>query len=315
VNGFETRQAESEFATKTHDEGRNSMFTNISRRQVLKASAALGVTGAMGALARPAIAQSVTLTLTTWGNPDEEAAFRHLIDAYKKVEPGVTINLEIVPGDQQYQRLDTRLAGGQAPDLVRIQYQQIGRYALANSMVELGPMLKAGYMGDFSDVHRKALSFDGKQFAMPFDNNTLALYYDKEAMEAIGEVPPTTIDKAGPGPISTESRKRLLTRGPHLSMAMTWSGAQAYRWLVFLYQHGGSLLNADLSAPAINSKEGIETIAWTASWFRTVGRRQTPRSRAPRMSRTCSPMAAWRLPSRANGPSATSMASAKSRGG
>ncbi|MDQ0468560.1 ABC transporter substrate-binding protein [Labrys wisconsinensis] len=245
------------------------MFNDISRRQLLRAGASLGAAGAMGALACPAVAQGTSLTFATWGNPGEEAAFRHIIEAYKAVEPGVTVNLEIVPGDQQYQRLDTRLAGRQAPDLVRIQYQQIGRYAVASSMLDLGPMLKPGYMDDFADVHRSALTFGGKQFAMPFDNNTLAIYYDKEAMAAIGEVPPTTIDKAWTwADLERIAAAIVDKKAAPYPMAVTWAGAQAYRWLIFLYQHGGALLTEDLTAPAINSKEGIETIAWTASWFK-----------------------------------------------
>ena len=50
--------------------------------------------------------------------------------------------------------------------------------------------------------------------------------------------------------------------------AMAWQVGAGYRWLPFLYQHGGQLLDAELKEPQINSQRGIETIAWTQSWFK-----------------------------------------------
>ncbi len=50
---------------------------------------------------------------------------------------------------------------------------------------------------------------------------------------------------------------------------MAWQNSNAYRWLMYLYQHGGQLLDASLTGPAINSKAGIEAIAWTQSWFKS----------------------------------------------
>jgi multiple sugar transport system substrate-binding protein len=50
--------------------------------------------------------------------------------------------------------------------------------------------------------------------------------------------------------------------------AMNWQTAgAAYRWMSFLHQHGGQLLNNDLSGPMIDDSAGIETIAWNQSWF------------------------------------------------
>jgi multiple sugar transport system substrate-binding protein len=38
--------------------------------------------------------------------------------------------------------------------------------------------------------------------------------------------------------------------------------------LPYLYQHGGQLLDADLTQPQIASPKGIETLTWTQSWFK-----------------------------------------------
>jgi hypothetical protein len=50
--------------------------------------------------------------------------------------------------------------------------------------------------------------------------------------------------------------------------AMGWQNSAAYRWLPFLYQHGGQLLDAELRQPQLRSPQGVETLAWTQSWFK-----------------------------------------------
>ncbi len=49
---------------------------------------------------------------------------------------------------------------------------------------------------------------------------------------------------------------------------MIWQDSNAYRWLPFLYQHGGKLLANDFKTPQLASTIGIETIAWTQSFFK-----------------------------------------------
>ena len=50
--------------------------------------------------------------------------------------------------------------------------------------------------------------------------------------------------------------------------AMGRQNSAAYRWLPFLYQHGGQLLDAELRQPQLGSPQGVETLAWTQSWFK-----------------------------------------------
>ena len=87
----------------------------------------------------------VALTLSVWGAQAEEEAFKSVIDKYQALHPNVTIRLEVNGNSMQlYQLVDTRLAGRQAPDIFRIQYQQVGRYASAHVLIDLTPYLDQG---------------------------------------------------------------------------------------------------------------------------------------------------------------------------
>jgi multiple sugar transport system substrate-binding protein len=241
-------------------------MTRINRRDILKAGAATGVLGVM----TPALAQNpVSMTLATWGGPAEIAGFNRIIEKYKAVRPNVSIKLEIVPAGQFYQQLDTRLAGRQAPDIFRAQYQQIGRYAQNAAAIDLSKYLASGFGDAFLPSVWKAVSYQGRIHALPHHTDTFALFYNADAMEKLNIAVPTSLGQSWTWDEFIKVARLMKEKaGFPYAFAMNWQNSNAYRWLMFLYQHGGQLLDADLKNPTINSKAGIETIAWTQNWFK-----------------------------------------------
>ena len=243
----------------------------LSRRRVLRsglaAATAIGASIPRGA----AYAQSaVTLTMAVWGAQAEQDAFNDIIRKYQALHPNVAIRMEVNGNSGQlYQQVDTRLAGRQAPDLFRIQYQQFGRYASARALVDLSPYVQAADNSDFAPAFWRATNYQGKPFALPHHTDTFALYYNVDFMKQLGIEPPTSLDKSWSWSEFIRIARLIKEKGfaPY-GFAMGWQVAAGYRWLPFLYQHGGQLLDADLRSPAINSPQGIETIAWTQSWFK-----------------------------------------------
>jgi multiple sugar transport system substrate-binding protein len=245
------------------------MGRTVHRRSLLQAGLGLGAGLSIGANSGRARAQSpVTLSMTSWGAPAELEGFNGLIAKYKEIRPGVTIKLEVVPSGQYYQQLDTRFAGRQAPDLFRAQYQQIGRYAQSAAAIDLTPYLDKNFGDAFIPSVWKAVILDGKVHALPQHTDTFALFYNADILEKLGVEPPRSIDKSWSwGEFISVAKLVKEKSGLTFPFAMNWQFSNAYRWLIYLYQHGGRLLDSDLKAPAIDSPAGIETIAWTQSWF------------------------------------------------
>ena len=240
--------------------------TMIGRRSLIAAGAA----GALLPAARPARAQTpVALTMTVWGAQAEEEAFNAAIARYKALRPEVTIKLEVNGNSgQAYQQVDTRLAGRRAPDIFRVQYQQVGRYASARAVIDLSGYVDAAYAADFGPAFWQAASFKGKLFAMPHQTDTFALYYNRDMLQKIGVEPPASLDKSWSwAEFIRVARALKQDAGAPFGFAMSWQNA-AYRWLPFLYQHGGQLLSDDLSQSQATSQQVIETLAWTQSWFK-----------------------------------------------
>lgn len=244
------------------------MIQMIDRRSLLKSSLAIGAGLATSSLARPALAQSKEMTLAVWGSDAEVAAYNAVIAKYQAANPGTTIRLDVMPFAQFYQQVDTRLAGRQAPDLFRVTYQQVGRYATGKAAIDLTPYLEANTGDAFTSAVWSAVSVDGAPFALPHHTDTFALYYNADALDGAGIALPTSMEDAWTWTKFVENAKLLKERqAGNYPFAMSWQNGAVHRWLIYLYQHGGKLLSDDLSASAIQEPEGIETIRWTQSWF------------------------------------------------
>ncbi|MFI5014678.1 MAG: ABC transporter substrate-binding protein [Hyphomicrobiales bacterium] len=255
---------------ETSRAGTSAVRPTLVRRQVLRGALA-SVSALAAAAPRSARAQApVTLTLAVWGAQAEQDGFNAVIRKYQALHPNVTIRLEVNGnGMQLYQQVDTRLAGHQAPDLFRIQYQQFGRYASARALVDLSPYVDAGYAAGFGPSFWQATNYQGKPYALPHHTDTFALYYNADILKKLDIQPPTSLERSWSWSefirVARAIKEKALA--PY-GFAMAWQTGAGYRWLPFLYQHGGQLLDADLRRPQIASPKGIETIAWTQSWFK-----------------------------------------------
>lgn len=243
------------------------MPLNIDRRSLLKTA---GAGLAAATLARPAIAQgAASLTLSVWAGKAETDGFNALIAKYQAMKPNVSIKLEVIPFGQFYQQIDTRLAGRQAPDIFRVTYPQIGRYAIAKGAIDLGEYLDADYGKAFMPAVWNAVSYQGRPFALPHHTDTFALFYNIEALEKIGVKVPGKLDDAWTWARFIEVAKALKAQAiGNYPFAMSWQNSSAHRWLIYLYQHGGRLLGPDFKTVEIENAAGVETIAWTQSWFK-----------------------------------------------
>jgi multiple sugar transport system substrate-binding protein len=227
--------------------GARTFGEGFTRRDFLKVGGGtlvgayvLGLAGCGGS----SEAGSGELTFQTWASTSgEQKGFRGLVERFEKQNPDATIKLEIVPGAEQYAKLDTRLAAGEGPDLARMQYQAIAFW--------------------------QAVQYEGTSYALPHHTDTFAVFYNTGMFDKLGIEVPKSLDESWTWDEFMQVAQQIKDEGvAKYPFAVDWQTVvAAYRWMFFLYQHGGRLLNDDLSGPAIDSPEGIETIAWNQSWF------------------------------------------------
>src|SRR5271154_7621338 len=93
-------------------------MTHITRRTVLRSTLAVA---AAGTLARPFVANAAAKTATVWWTqgfvPEEDAAFKRIVEEYQKLS-GNTIDYSLIPFAPLMQKIVSAITSGDVPDLI-----------------------------------------------------------------------------------------------------------------------------------------------------------------------------------------------------
>jgi multiple sugar transport system substrate-binding protein len=129
-----------------------------------------------------------TVTLQAFADPDEIKAYESLIAAFRKREPGITVELVPVDGQDDHQtKLATSFAAGSPPDLFLINYRRFGQFAARGVLEPLGPRVSREGL---YDVAVDAFRFNGQVQCMPQNISSPVVYYNTKLLEQAGLRPP-----------------------------------------------------------------------------------------------------------------------------
>ena len=249
----------------------------LSRRAVLGGAAGLSAASTLsacgGGFSKPSSGASSggkdTLSFMTWASEAEQSAFERLAAAFEEQE-GVTVDLQVVPYGEMFANVDNQLQAGNAPDIFRVDYPTLGVYSSSGQLLDLTDRLDSEATDDFIPALYSAVQFDGTPFGVPHQTDTTAIVYQPAMFEAAGITSvPDSLDSAWSWEEFAEVSRKLKASLPErtLPFAYDWQQFGAYRWLTWLFEAGGRLLEDDLVTPAIDSAEGRKALEYTRSFF------------------------------------------------
>ena len=235
----------------------------LSRRALL--GSALAVSAACRRNSQPRDGK-LHLRFATYGMEVELAAFRRIINRYQAQRRDIAIDLEQVSYKERAE-IDTLLAAGVGPDLFRVQYQDVGRYAPSGALIDLSKHLSKDFGEQFTAPVWTAVQYKGRPYALPHHTDTSAILYNKALFDRLGIRAPQSLEESWHWGEFTDVAHAIKKDGFDYGFAMNWSFGGSFRWLNFLYQHGGCLLKDNYRRPAIPSTDAEETLRWTQSFF------------------------------------------------
>lgn len=261
------------------------MAGRINRRQLTRRGVGLGVSGiALSAAHRSALAhqastpvaspasvgeqldlanlspdipdpsEPVTISFASWvGSSDTLQALR---DQFHELHPNITVEFEDVPAEEATDRLTTRIAGGNPPDVQFLDQSAVIDFASRNALLELGPYAEQSVAIDVDDyvaAFLDAAIYEEKLYGLPIDGETTGLFYRTDMFEAAGiTAAPTTWEEL-------ESAAEALTNPDENTYGfILFAPEAAYYWYPFLWQNGGELLSEDGMEILFNSDAGKE---------------------------------------------------------
>ena len=130
---------------------------------------------------------AATIEYAIWGDPTELKNQQAIVDAFHAAEPKITVKVTVSDWTTYWDKLQTGLAGGAAPDVFAMDGPLGPDYAGRDVLLDLTPYIQAeNYpLSSLADLAVKDFtSPDGKQFGLPRDQNVIALFYNKKMFDA-----------------------------------------------------------------------------------------------------------------------------------
>jgi len=152
----------------------------LSRRQIV---ASAGAYMALALSPSLSVAQTAAkLRCFWWGNPDRDKRTKALLDVYAK-KSGIQIAAESAGWGDYWTKLATQTAGGNAPDLIQMDYRYLFEYARRQTLLPLDKLLP---LTDFSANDRNGGKVDGKLYGVNLGTNSKAMVYDTAMLAKVG---------------------------------------------------------------------------------------------------------------------------------
>lgn len=213
------------------------------------------------------------LKFVNWAGARGDAeydAYQKLIDAFNAANPGIVVKQQSVPYAQVSTIIDSQLQANTPPDIFRVSYIDIGLYTSKDVLYDLSSTFSAEEAAAFTPALWEAVKYQGKPYGVPQQTDTTALLYRTDALAAAGITNiPKTLDQAWTWEefAAAAAKLKKTVKGNQYPFVYDWQSAGAYRWLTWLYEAGGSLLDAGRTAAAVDSAAGRKALDFTTSFF------------------------------------------------
>jgi multiple sugar transport system substrate-binding protein len=134
--------------------------------------------------------------------PPASDAMAKMVESFNQANPDICVKMTIVPGTEtNIAKLLTSIRGGAAPDVYLADRFTVPQRASEGVLAELPEA--AGLKDQYLEFAWNETQYKGKTYALPFDTDARALYYNKDMITAAGEDPakldiangPATIDE------------------------------------------------------------------------------------------------------------------------
>lgn len=160
------------------------MTNRIDRRQFLMAGSAMALGSAAGVM--PVWAQDAQLRLYFWGGQARADRTYAVTDMYKAAN-GVDIVGEFGGWGDYWTKLATQTAGGNAPDIVQMDYRYIVEYAKRGAIAPLDEFVGGALkLDDFDQDQLDGGRVDGNIYGISLGANSVALMVNQTAFESAG---------------------------------------------------------------------------------------------------------------------------------
>ena len=173
-----------------------------------------------------------------------EEILNKMYEAFHKENPNITVNIETIGYDDYFTQMQTRVAGGTAPDCYELNIENFASYSNKGVLAPITGIDTA----NINETALKAFQVKGTQYGLPGDFSNVVLIYNKDLFDKAGVSYPTN-DWTWDDAIAAAKKIRALGDDYWGIFAPTTYN----EFFKEAAQYGGSLLNEDKTEFTINT--------------------------------------------------------------
>jgi len=197
-------------------------------------------------------AEPVTVTYCNFNaSGGNEETLAKMVAAFEAENPGIKIDVETIGYDDYFTQMQTRVAGGTAPDCYELNIENFAAYANKGLLAPISGV-------DVSGLNATALgafNVGGTQYGLPESFSNVVLIYNKDLFDQAGVAYPTADWTQDDLQAAAEAIRAL---GDNIFGI--WQPITYNEVFKVVAQYGGSLLNADKTEFTINTPENIKAV-------------------------------------------------------
>jgi multiple sugar transport system substrate-binding protein len=188
-------------------------------------------------------ADEVTLNYAVW-DANQGKGIRTIADEFEAANPGIKINIEVTGWSDYWTALEAGATGGELPDVFWMHSNEIYRYASNDMLLNLNEKIKSSSQVDLSNFPLglgAIYNFNGSQYAIPKDYDTIGLWYNKTMFDEAGVSYPDntwTWDD-----LYNAAKKLTKADGSQYGILAPLHNQEGY--YNFVYQNGGTIITDD----------------------------------------------------------------------
>jgi len=165
----------------------------ISRRTIFRAASGVTVAAALGTTLSAcgggtgAGSSNSKLTMTWWGSDQRHAAYKKALATFQKDNPKIQIQETYQGYDGYFDKFNTNVAGGSAPDLMQMDTALVAQYARKGVLAPIDEYVgKTLDLTGFSKTLLANGTVDGKLYGVPSGIGVNQLTVNRSGLEKLG---------------------------------------------------------------------------------------------------------------------------------
>jgi multiple sugar transport system substrate-binding protein len=163
------------------------MRTHLSRLATLGAAGLLVAAGAVPTMAQ----DKVSIEMIQSGYTDRmQPYFDDLAARFMEANPDIDVSVQVVSWNDIYDVLNTRVAAGDPPDIMNLNY--FANFAADGLIYTAEEIVSPEVLADFVQTFRDNSKYDGTEYAVADLASDRLFFYNKDILEAAGVEPPST---------------------------------------------------------------------------------------------------------------------------